>query len=94
MDNWLTEQEDSYLATEKESVADLAVFQQLKQIFTVAEASVDAEEFPTLADWYGEMDASWNRGQIKGKEELEEIFDKLQAPSQEPATPATAEPTV
>ena len=44
VDNWLNEVEDQdYLATEKVSAADLAVFQQLKQIFVFTDTSVDQE---------------------------------------------------
>ena len=78
VDNWLNEVEDQdYLATEKVSAADLAVFQQLKQIFVFTDTSVDQEKFPELDRWYQQMDSLWTRGQIKGKDELEEIVEKL-----------------
>ena len=87
IDNWLNEVEDQdYLATEKVSAADLAVFQQLKQIFAFTDTSVDQEQFPELDRWYQQMESMWNRGQIKGKDELEEIVEKLN-PHQEAATP-------
>ena len=93
IDNWLNESDDyDFLAMEKVSVADLAVFQQLKQVVIFADAEVDAEEFPRLAEWYSEMDAKWTSGQIKGREELEEIKDKLVPAAQEQAAESSAMP--
>eukprot|EP00354_Favella_ehrenbergii_P001993 CAMPEP_0170469698 /NCGR_PEP_ID=MMETSP0123-20130129/12446_1 /TAXON_ID=182087 /ORGANISM="Favella ehrenbergii, Strain Fehren 1" /LENGTH=54 /DNA_ID=CAMNT_0010736663 /DNA_START=560 /DNA_END=724 /DNA_ORIENTATION=- len=46
IDNWLTELDSDYLVGDKVTAADLAAYQQLKQICTFAEVGVDQEEFP------------------------------------------------
>ena len=77
VNTWLEETETSYLCTEKVSAADLAVYQQLKQAFAFGAAPIDANEFERLAEWFGWLDADWNSGKLKGREQLEDIYDKL-----------------
>lgn len=68
IDTWLTESESSYLATDSVSIADLAVFQELKQVSTFGDVSIDAQQFSKLASWYASLDASWNERKLKGRE--------------------------
>ncbi len=63
--------------TEKESVADLAVYQQLKQVSIFGEVAISSEQMPRLAEWYSWIDQQWNAGKIQGKQQLEEICDRL-----------------
>ena len=66
VEQWLNETETSYLVTDKVSVADLAVFQQLMQVITFGELEIDAE-FSRLAEWYSWIEESWSQDQIKGR---------------------------
>ena len=59
VEQWLNETETSYLVTDKVSVADLAVFQQLMQVLTFGELEIDAE-FARLAEGYSWIEESWS----------------------------------
>lgn len=91
MNQWLNDTETSYLVSEKVSAADIAVYQQIKQMTIFGSISVDSSEYERLAEWYSWFEADWNSGSLKGKNQLVEIYDKLnESTTEAPATPATA----
>ena len=62
VDTWLSESETPYLVTSRVSVADLAVFQQLKQVCSFGGLTIDENEYSKLAAWYAALDTRWNSG--------------------------------
>lgn len=91
VNQWLNDTETSYFVSDKVSVADIAVYQQIKQMVTFGSVSVEASEYERLAEWYSWFEADWNKGALKGKDQLDEIYDKLNdSASASAATPATA----
>ena len=77
VNQWLDETETSYLVTDKVSAADLAVYHQIKQVCTFAGVTIDANEFSRLAEWYGWLEQTWNTGGMKGKQQFEEIHERI-----------------
>lgn len=78
---------------EKITVADLAIYQHIKQICTFGDILVDAEEFPQLAEWYDRMCDMSKKGTLKCNEQLDEIVERL-VPPQPPTAGIEAFPQV
>ena len=88
VDQWLNETETSYLCTDTESAADLAVYHQIKQIMTFADIQIDEAEFSRLNEWFQWIEEKWSGNQLKGRPEFEKIVERLQGQVQsEAATP-------
>ena len=68
VNGWLNEPETSYLVSDKVSVAELAVFQQLKQVLVFGDVTIDEGQFGRLAEWYSWIDENWDRGALKGRD--------------------------
>lgn len=81
VEQWLNDTETSYLVTDKISAADLAIYHQIKQVLAFSNLSVSQADFPRLHEWNGWLDQSWNQGQIQGKQQFDEICERLQAGS-------------
>jgi len=56
INQWLSDTDSSYFVGEKVSVADLAVYQQLKQVCVFGKTTVSSEEMPRLSEWYAWID--------------------------------------
>ena len=56
VEQWLNDTETSFLVTDKESAADLAVFHQLKQVMTMGQITIDGDQFGRLSEWYNWID--------------------------------------
>ena len=78
VEQWLNETETSYLVTDKLSAADLAVYHQMKQVLAFSDLTVTQDEFPRMTEWLGWLDQSWKEGQIKGRQQFQEICERLQ----------------
>ena len=66
------------MVTDKVSAADLAVYHQVKQVLSFSNIQIDSSEYQRMSEWMGWLDQSWNQGQIKGRQQFEEISEKLQ----------------